>query len=424
MASHDIPAVPQTDEQVPEAVVPRSFWLNRAFGLLWSGQTVSLLGSHITGSAIPFIAIMLLGATPLQVGLLSLFASLPTLLFSLPIGAWVDRLPRRPMLVLADMGRGLLLLSLPIAVLFGQISLFQLLLVAFLTSTLTICFDTAYQAFLPQVVRHAQLVEGNSKLGTSESLAEVAGPPLAGVLIQWLSAPLAVFFDALSFLFSALSIGLIHSGEIELVPVVEERASLWEDMRSGLRILFSYPLLRTLAIYDTLKAFCAGVFALYAIFVLRDLHLSPVLYGILIAVGGVSALIGSFLAPALIQRYGARRALLYGLIVDKLTALATPLAFGGPSLAFALLALAQMGDIGYALFSINEISLRQQQIPAHQLGRVNAAINFLVNGIGPLGALLAGLLAEVIGVRYTLLCGVCAMMLNAAWLAVVLWRQK
>src|SRR5258708_24941263 len=196
-------------EESTDVADARHFFINRAFGLLWSGQTISTLGSHITGSGIPLIAILVLGAHPAQVGLLAALSALPSLFLGLFVGVWVDRLPRRPLMLLADLARALLLLSVPIAALSGLLHIEQLYIVTVLLSACTICFDTAYQAFLPQVVTREQLVEGNSKLGTSNSLAEMGGPPLAGGLIQSVGAPLAVLFDALSFLVSALSIGLI-----------------------------------------------------------------------------------------------------------------------------------------------------------------------------------------------------------------------
>src|SRR5947207_3051623 len=199
----------ETRQHATDAPQKHHFFINRSFGLLWGGQTVSVLGSYITSSSIPLIAILVLQAHPAQIGLLAALSALPSLLFSLLIGVWVDRLPRRPLLLLADLMRALLLLSLPIASLSGQLHLQQLYLITVLLSICTICFDIAYQAFLPQIVARDQLVGGNSRLGISSSLAEMCGPPLAGGLIQLLGAPLAILFDALSFLLSALSITLI-----------------------------------------------------------------------------------------------------------------------------------------------------------------------------------------------------------------------
>ncbi|MBO0795488.1 MAG: MFS transporter, partial [Ktedonobacteraceae bacterium] len=324
----------RTRQHAAQASTKHRFFINRAFGLLWSGQTVSELGSHITGSAIPFIAILVLGASPVQVGLLAALSALPSLLFSLPIGVWVDRLPRRALLILADLVRALLLLSLPIAALDGLLRMEQLYIVVLLLGTCTICFDTAYQAFLPQVVAPEQLVEGNSKLGTSSSLAEMGGPPLAGWLVQLIGAPLAVLFDAFSFLISALSIGLIRPREIQPVGPVEKREHIWREMSDGMRALFGHPLLRVLAIHATVWTFCGGAFAaLYTIYVVRELRITPMLYGLLIAAGGLGALVGSLITPRLVWRFGAKRVLLYGALTHGVTSWLTPLAGGSASLS-------------------------------------------------------------------------------------------
>jgi len=404
--------------------VLRRFLINRAFGLLWSGQTISVLGSHITGSAIPLIAILVLGARPIEVGLLAALSALPSLLFSLPIGVWVDRLPRRPLLMLADIVRALLLLSLPIASLPGQLQMPQLYLVAVLLSACTICFDMAYQAFLPQIVAYQELVEGNSKLGTSSSLAEIGGPPLAGGLIQLLGAPLAVLFDALSFLLSALSIGLIRVREVQSTEPPEKQGR--HALREGLHALFDDPLLRTLAIYTTIRTFFGGAFAaLYTIYIVRELRIVPALYGTLVALGGVGALLGSLILPYLTRRFGSTRTLLCGAFLHSVLALLTPLAGGPTLLVLAILGISQLlGDVGFQLYAIHEISLRQGRVPLHLQGRVNALIGFLVSGIAPLGTLLAGIASEYIGIRFTILCGAGGMLLSTVWLLYALTRDR
>ena len=234
----------RTRQHLTDTSAKGHFFINHAFGLLWSGQIVSELGLHITSSGIPLLAILVLGAHPAQVGLLVALSALPSLLFSLFIGVWIDRLPRRPLLLLADLVRVLLLLSLPIAALSGLLHMEQLALVTVLLSTCTLCFDIASQAFLPQIVARDRLVEANSKLGESRSLAEIVGPPLAGGLIQIIGVPLAVLFDALSFLVSALSIGLIRPREVQLVSPDEKRGSLWSEMHEELDILLGHPLLQ------------------------------------------------------------------------------------------------------------------------------------------------------------------------------------
>jgi predicted MFS family arabinose efflux permease len=412
----------QTSQHDTDKSTKQHIFINRSFGLLWSGQTISTLGSHITDAGIPLIAILVLGASPAQVGLLIALSALPSLLFSLPIGVWVDRLPRRPLMLLADLLRALLLLSLPLATLSGQLHLGQLYLVTIVLSSCTLCFDTAYQSFLPQIVESERLIEGNSKLGSSNALAEIGGPPLAGGLIQVLGAPLAMLFDALSFLLSALSIGMMRPREIQHVTPAKQKASVWSEMREGLSTLYGHPLLRTLAIYSTVRTFCGGAFAaLYMIYIVRALDIAPAGYGILVALGGVGALLGSLVMPHLTQRWGMKRTLIYGALLDSLFALLTPLASGPTIVLLSMLGISQLcGDIGFVLYALNEISLRQLSLPVAVQGRVNAVLSFLVEGIAPIGTLLAGIVSVYIGIRTTLLLGAAGMLLISIWLALTL----
>jgi predicted MFS family arabinose efflux permease len=407
-----------------DAPVKRRFFINCAFGLLWSGQTISAFGSHITGSGIPLIAILVLKADPAQVGALVALSALPSLLFSLPVGVWVDRLPRRRLMMLADLARAALLLSLPVAAVSGFLRMWQLYVVTILLSTCTLGFDTAYRAFLPLIVESDRIVEGNSKLGASASLAEIGGPPLAGGLFQAIGAPLAMLFDAISFLLSALSLGLIRSYEIQPVVQVRERAPLWKEMQEGLRALFGHALLRKLAVHTTVRTFFGGAFAaLYTLYIVRELNFAPTIYGVLVGLGGVGALIGTFLVPRLTRRFGVIRTLTGGALIHGLLALLTPLASGPAQLILGMLGLAQLiGDIGFELYAIHEISLLQNSIAGHVQGRVNAALGLLVNGIAPLGTLIAGMASTFIGVRLTLLGGAGGMLLIATWLAFALAR--
>src|SRR5262245_20296796 len=223
----------------------RGLWRHRDFMKLWTGQTISQLGSHIGGGALRFTAILILGATPFQISALAAAQLLPALLLGLLAGVWVDRLRRRPLLIAADVGRGLLLLSVPLAYLLGLLRIEQLYLVAALAGALGILFDVAYGAYLPGVVGREQLIEGNSKHGASDSVAEIAAPPLGGALVQLLSAPLAIVFDALSFMASALSIWFIRAPEPAPAPA-HARLGLRRELAEGLRLALRDPLLRPL----------------------------------------------------------------------------------------------------------------------------------------------------------------------------------
>jgi MFS family permease len=328
-------------------------------------------------------------------------------------------------MLLADLVRALLLLCLPLAFLCGLLNITLIYLVTILLGICTICFDTASQAFLLQIIADDCLLEANSKMASSASLAEIGGPPLAGGLVQLIGAPLAVVFDALSFLLSALSIGLIRAHEIQHTPLTSEHSSVWREIALGLHVLREQALLYKLACYATVQTFCGGAFAaLYTIFVVRELGLAPVLYGVLVALGGVGALIGSLILPWFNRRWGIQRTLVSGTILHGTLALVTPFVSGPILLVFAILGLSQLfGDIGYQLFAISEISLRQNCIPVQMQGRVNAVMIFLIGGVAPFGILLASIVCLFIGVRLTLLCGASGMLLSALGLGFVLRKE-
>src|SRR5215212_7981402 len=188
-------------------------WRHHDFMRLWAGQTVSQFGSTITREALPYTAILVLGASPWQMGLLGAAGAAPLLLLGLFAGVWVDRVRRRPLMIAADIGRALLLLSVPIAYLLGSMRIEQLYVVAALTGVLTVFFNVAYQSALPGLVRREHLLDGTSKLGLSESVAEIGGPPLGGALVQLISGPITLLLDALSFVFSAFMLRRIQAAE-------------------------------------------------------------------------------------------------------------------------------------------------------------------------------------------------------------------
>jgi predicted MFS family arabinose efflux permease len=391
----------------------RGLWRHRDFMRLWAGQTISKFGSQIGGGALALTAILALSATPVQMGLLLAASSVPVLLVGLLAGVWVDRLRRRPLMIMADLGRALLLASIPIAALLGLLQIGQLYIVVALVSVLTIFFDVAYETFLPSLVRREQLVEGNSKLGQSDSIAEIGGPPLGGALVQMISAPLTIAFDAVSFLFSALFLWRIHA----LEPLVEQptqRPSIWQDIGAGLRATLGSPLLRVLLGGTVIFNLGGGIIgSLYGLYAIRELGLTPTMLGVVIGVGGVSALLGALIAERVARRLGLGRAITVALTVIAGMGILLPLAHG--SLAIPLLILGQAGDAAWSIYLISALSLRQSITPARLLGRVNASMQFLAAGAAPLGAVAGGVLGELIGLRATLAFGVAIIMCACLW---------
>jgi Na+/melibiose symporter-like transporter len=396
---------------------PAGLWRHRDFMKLWSGQAISKLGDHITGTALPLAAILALRASAFQVGALAALETAPILLVGLAAGAWVDRLRRRPILIATDLGRALALLAVPLAALLGLLRIELLYVVAAVVGAMSVFSTVAQQAFLPAMVSREQLVEGNSKLGASDSVAEIAGPPLGGVLVQWLTAPLAITFDAVSFLLSALLVGFIRAPEAAPSPV-EQRQSLRREIGEGLRLVWAHPLLRALAgSQGTFNFFGSFIGALYALYLVQDLRLAPAVIGLLVGLGGVGALAGVLVVGPATRRFGLGATLIGALVGGVCLQLLIPLAGGPPTVVVTLLGAAQiLGDVGIAVYLITEVSLRQAAIPARLLGRANASMHVLMQGVSPLGALLAGVVGMAIGVRRTLLLAVLGLFLAVLWL--------
>lgn len=396
-------------------------WANPNFVKLWTAQTISVFGSIVTGTALPLTAVLVLKARPEQMGLLGAVGALPVLLFGLLAGVWVDRLRRRPVMIAADLGRAVLVGSIPVAYLLGWLRIEHLYVVAFLAGTLTVFFNVADQSFLPAVVEREHLVEANSKLGASGSIAEVGAPALAGTLVQLVTAPIAILIDAISFIFSALFVGLMNTPESK--PDVQgprpevEVSGLWADLTEGLRLVLSNPLLRGLAYAASTLELFGGCFVVYELFAIQELHMTPVIVGLLVGAGGVGALAGALVAGRVVRRFGLGPTLVGALVLTGGLQIFVPFAGGGLALAALMMFAAQiLGDMARAVYFINEVSLRQTIIPDRLLGRANASMHFLVGGVGPVGMLAGGFLAQAAGMRATLLIGVTGMMLASLWI--------
>ena len=394
---------------------PTNLWHNSDFLKLWIGQTISEIGSRVTLVALPLVAVLVLNANPFQMGLFAGIGGLASLVFGLGAGLLVDRLRRRPILIVTDLGRAVVLGSIPVAASFGILSMRQVYVVVATAGILTVLFDVAYQSYLPSLVERDQILEGNSKLAFSSSIAEIAGPGLTGILVQLLTAPIAILLDALSFLVSALTVWLVRKPEPQVVPT--PRLHVWEELTAGMRAMAQSPIRRALAGHSGTAGFFGGFFAsLYVLYAISDLHLSPALLGAVIALGGVGNVIGAAIAPRLMRRAGIGAALIGSLVIMGAASLMIPLAHGSVVTATAFLMLAQVGDVCWPVFNVCELSLRQAITPGEVLGRVNAAMQMLNRGLLPIGSLGAGILGEMIGVRATLAVGAAGLLLSSLWL--------
>jgi len=391
---------------------------NANFVKFWVGQTVSKFGTHLTDAAIAASAILILQATPAEMGLLGALGGLPVLAVSLFAGVWVDRLRRKPLLIAADLGRAALLLSLPLATWAGVLNMAQMYVVVVLVGTLTVLYHVADQSFLPAIVARSRLVEANARIGASDSLAEIAGTSLAGALVQWLGAPLAMVADIFTYLFSAGSLAAIQA--VEPAPEPQAAPNLWREMVAGMRFTLQHPILRALVGVTSMHRFFGSfIGVIYWLFLMRDLGFSPGMVGLSIGAGGAGSLIGALFADRLIRRFGLGRTLIACNLIIPLWSglLLFPITTWLQITAFAILLVIQfMGDMFWSVFIIGVASLRQSAIPAAQLGRVSASLDFVGEGAAPLGALAAGGIAAMIGSQATWLWGAGGILLGALWL--------
>jgi MFS family permease len=388
---------------------------HRDFRFLWGGETVSELGSQVSLLAIPLLAVRTLHATTFEMGLLTAASTAAFLIVGLPAGVWVDRVRRRRLMIGADVGRVLALGSIPVAAALGGLTLAQLFVVTLVSGVLTVFFDVAYQSYLPALVGREHLVEGNAKLTGSAQVAAVAGPSVAGGLVQAIGSSAAVAVDSVSFLVSAAAVGAIRAPEA--MPTVPEggHAKLVEGIAEGLRFVFSNALLRAIAATTATSNFFSGVAAAVEIvFLVRQVHASPGVIGLLFALGGVGGVAGAFAAGPIARRVGGARATIIG-IAGSVGALLIPLTMPGAGLLYFGFGFL-MVSFSATVYNVNQVSFRQRLCPDRLLGRMNATMRFVVWGVLPVGALMGGLLGAAFGLRTTLWIGAVGQALAGIWL--------
>jgi MFS family permease len=374
-------------------------WRDPNFLKLWVGRTISLLGSQVTRLALPLVAILVLSADAPQLGLLSALSSLPLLLFGLFAGVLVDRLPRRPVLIVTDLARAVVLLSIPVVASLGALNLPQLYLVAFASASFGALFDVAYRSFLPSMVDPKYLVEANGKLEATRPIAEVLGPGLAGLLVQLLTAPFAIVVDGLSYLVSAVSMALIVVKEEPPAPI--KRRVLWADIREGFAFVRTDPLLRAIVTAIGLfELFDSAMMAIYVLYVTRELGIDPAFLGLIFATGGVGGIVGVVIAPWVARRLRLGRTLVLGISLATLGDLLIPAAGFLRSIGLPILALSELSvGFGALFFIISLTSLLQVVTPNHLLGRANATMDVFTGAATLLGSLLGGLVSSLVGLE-------------------------
>ncbi|WP_329535886.1 MFS transporter [Streptomyces sp. NBC_01450] len=380
---------------------PRTGWgvlAQRDFRLLWVGESVSGLGNSVTAVALPLIAVEVLDADSTAVGLLAAAVWLPWLLVGLPVGAWVDRIRKRPLMMACDLVAGAALLSIPSAVWLDALTLQHMVVVALICGAAAVCFDTAYHSYIRIVLDGRDLLEGNAKLQGSESAVRVAGPGVAGLLAQAFGAVTGLLADAVTFLISVVCLKRIEVVEPDRAPD-EERAPLRRQIIEGLRFVGRDPYLRPMATWGAaINMALMGYQAVQVVFLVRTVGLNPALVGMLLTSGGVGGIVGALIASRFSRRFGSARGLLLLQAVTAPFALLMPMTTAGPGLLLFAMGGFLVG-IGISVANIVVGSFRQTYCPPHMLGRVVATTMMINHSTIPVGSLLGGVLGDTVGYR-------------------------
>jgi len=370
-------------------------WSHPDFLKLWTGQSISELGSQVSQLAIPWLAAVELHASPLAFSLLGVLGFLPFILFALPAGVWVDRLRRRQILIVGDSARAALLALIPILWAAGVLQIWHLLVLEFVIGIFTVFFDVAYQSYLPALIEREHLIDGNSKLQLTVSIAQVGGPTVSGTLIAAITAPYAIVVDAVSFAISSVfMIGMKHRENLPRQDAAEPRPHMWPQVKEGLAWVVGNRNLRAIAGCTGTSNFCSGLmFSIVILYMVRVLHLSSIQAGAVFAVGSAGSIAGALLANRLGKKFGVGSAIVFMAVIFSFGGLAYPLAPASFPLPLLMAGQLLFGFSAVA-YNILQVSYRQAITPERLQGRMNAAMRWIVWGTIPLGTLAGGAIAQ------------------------------
>jgi MFS family permease len=378
-------------------------WSHPDFLKLWTGQTISELGSQISGLAVPILAARALHATPFEFAALGVLNFLPFILFALPAGVWVDRLRRRYILIAGDAARAVLLALIPILWALDVLQMWHLLVLQFALGFFTVFFDVAYQSYLPALIEREHLVDGNSKLQLTVSVTQVAGPPVAGALIAAINAANAIIVDCVSYVVSTVfMIAMVHRETPPKHDAANPRPKMWPQVKEGLDWVVKHPWLRSIAACTgTSNFFGTMAQAILVLYMVRTLQLSNLEIGFVFAVGSAGSIAAGLFTSRINKWIGVGPTILWTIVVSSVFAFAFPLAPRSFPLPLLMLGSAMFG-FGALAYNITQVSLRQAITPDRLQGRMNAAMRWIVWGTIPLGMLLGGGLASWFGMRSVL----------------------
>ena len=401
---------------VRPALPPLSLSRDPSFRRFWAGEAISLLGSQITTLALPLSAVILLDAGPAEMAILGLLSYLPFLVVTLPAGVWVDRHRRRPLLLIANIGRGMALVAIPVSAWLGVLTLPLLYGVALVVGILTVIFEVAYLAYVPHLVSRDRLTDANARLQATSSATDVAGPGIAGLLIAAVGAPVAILIDSASYLASAVLLLGIRRPEPE--PGGAGRpVDIVGDIRAGLRLTFTHPILRAFALEATTNNLAWQVVeVVLLIYATKVLGLDALAIGAFFTLGAVGSVLGALAAGPIARRLGVGRTITGAMVLCGAGTLLVPLAAPPPLLGAAILAVALfLGGFGTTVSNVHVVTVRQTITPDDLLGRMNASYRTLTYGAIPVGALIGGLLGETLGLQATMAVGAVGVFLAPLW---------
>lgn len=393
-----------------------SLWNHRNFRRLWFSDTVSQFGNTFTVLALPSIAVLTFHAKPFEMGILLAVGFVPYPALGLFVGVWADRYRRRRIMIASNIGRMLILGSIPISFLLGVFSFIQIFIVAFVNGVLSVFFDTAYQAYLPVLVDRKDLIEGNQKLQISASAAQVAGPGIAGVVYQAIGGAFTIAFDALGYLASSLSLSSVDKQEKKREPNLNDPPpDFFGEMKEGIHVVTDNPILKRIAGSTATSNLGFNMLgAVFLIFAYDQLHFSPGTVGLIGTMGAIGFVAGVLLTGRITARLGVGVSLAVS-VGSGFIALANPLAqYGYPFIVLSTVGF--VGGLMLPLYNINQVSLRQAITPNRVQGRMNATMRTIVWGTIPAGSIIGGVLGETIGVVNTLYVGAFVAGLASLWI--------
>ncbi len=395
-----------------------ALWRNHDFLNLWSAETIAQFGSQLSLVAVPLIAALTLNASPFEMGILAASGSAAGLVLGFIAGVWVDRLPRKPLMIAMDVGRALTFAAIPVAALMDLLSYQLLLVVAILGGCQTVFFNAAWSAIIPDLVERTHLGDANGKLFASLSLAQVIGPALAGSLIGWLSGPMVMGITSGTFAWSGWFLTRIRRPEPPRNRSTAGLRPVLQEIREGLDELLGSKFVRPLTTSAAVLNFGGFIFlAVYVLYLTDDLGLTTSGVGLIFAAGGIGSLAGSMIAATLARTFGVGPTVLWSATIFGVGNLLVPLAILVPQYALSLIVASEtIAWMSLIVFNINRFSLRQALTPDHLQGRVASSTMAIISGVQMLGSLMGGIIGQIFSVHTALIVGTIGMLVAARWI--------